>query len=230
MPSVDLGRHRIEYSVVRGGGGRYTYFRFRPDKTLEVIIPRGKAIDVEKAIRDKGLWILRARERAAKTKAVLTNDYLMFGGSALKIVYTDGEVRTMTPNFANGEVLVPSGDARGIKELVRRWFLKESSAYVVGKVRELSPLLKVRPNRVDVREIGKWGYCTRSGRISFSWQLAALSERLREYVVVHELAHLLVFDHSKSFKSRVASVIPDFRERERELDSIIPYNRLGPLS
>ncbi len=105
--------------------------------------------------------------------------------------------------------------------------MRESSAYAVRKVSELSPKLGVRPSRVDVREMGKWGYCTREGRLSFSWQLAALPERLREYVVLHELTHLTEFNHSRSFRKKLASVCPDFRDRERELDRVVPYDRLA---
>ena len=86
----------------------------------------------------------------------------------------------------------------------------------------------VSSRRVDVREIGKWGYCTRGGRLSFSWQLIALPERLREYVVLHELTHLSHFDHSPAFKRKLAAYCPDFRDRERELNLVAPYNRLAP--
>ncbi|MDG6909827.1 MAG: M48 family metallopeptidase, partial [Nitrososphaerota archaeon] len=58
--------------------------------------------------------------------------------------------------------------------------------------------------------------------------LIALSERLREYVVLHELTHLLEFDHSARFRSRLARVCPDFRDREKELDLVAPYDRLAP--
>ena len=125
-----------------------------------------------------------------------------------------------------GYVYVGSVDRHEIRELVRRFFLRESSAYVVKRVRELAPLLGVRALRVDVREIGKWGYCTRDGRLSFSWQIAALAERLREYVVLHELTHLVEFNHSGAFRRRLKEVCQDFRDREKELGRIVPYERL----
>jgi predicted metal-dependent hydrolase len=77
-----------------------------------------------------------------------------------------------------------------------------------------------------VREVRKWGYCTRRGRLSFSWQLAALSDRLREYVVLHELTHLTEFNHSAAFRKRLQLFCPDFRDREKELDLVVPYDRL----
>jgi hypothetical protein len=123
-------------------------------------------------------------------------------------------------------VVVHTSDKKRIRELVRRWFLKESSAYVVKKVAELAARVGAKPSRVDVREIRKWGYCTREGRLSFSWQLIALPETLREYIVLHELTHLLEFNHSPAFKKRLEVVCPDFRRRERELNLVAPYDKM----
>ena len=226
LPFVNLGPHRIEYAVIKGRSRRYTYFRFRDDLTLEVVLPRGRAFDVEKAISERGAWLRRQYDRLSRTRYVLTQDSVMFGGEPLKVIY-EGPGQTLVPDFARRRLVVHTGDPRHLKELVRRWFLKESSAYAVRKVAELAPIVGARPSRVDVREIGKWGYCTREGRLSFSWQLIALPERLREYVVMHELTHLLEFNHSAAFKRKLAAVCPDFRTRERELDLVVPYHRLG---
>ena len=227
MPSLDLGPRRIEYSVVTGASRKYTYFRFRPDLTLEVVIPRGKRVDVEGVLRGKSTWLQSEYERMSRTRTVLAKDSVMFGGKVLKVIFMEGPEDTLVPDVDAGLVTVHTSERRIIRELVRRWFLKESSAYAVRKVSELAPRLGVRPSRVDVREMGKWGYCTREGRLSFSWQLAALPEQLREYVVLHELTHLVVFNHSAAFRRKLAAVCPDFRARERELDFIVPYDRLS---
>jgi predicted metal-dependent hydrolase len=225
LPFVDLGPRRIKYAVIKGTSRRYTYFRFRNDLTLEVVLPRDRAIDVEKAISERGTWLRRQYERLSKTKHVLTPGSIMYGGEPLKIVY-GGPGDALIPDLERQQVVVHTTDPRHLKELVRRWFLKESSAYVVRKAAELAPVVGAKPSRVDVREVGKWGYCTRGGRLSFSWQLIALPERLREYIVMHELTHLLEFNHSTAFKRKLATVCPDFRARERELDLIVPYQRL----
>ena len=225
MPFVDLGPRRIEYAVIKGTSRRYTFFRFRDDLTLEVVLPRDGAVDVEKAISERRAWLRRQYERLSQTRHVLTRVSIMYGGEPLKIVY-EGPGDVLFPDLERRQVVVHTSDPRHLKELVRRWFLKESSTYAVRKVAELAPIVGAKPSRVDVREIGKWGYCTREGRLSFSWQLVALPERLREYVVMHELTHILEFNHSTAFKKKLATVCPDFRARERELDLIVPYHRL----
>jgi predicted metal-dependent hydrolase len=227
LPHFEVGARRIEYTVVTGTSRRYTYFKFKPDLTLEVSVPRGMKVDVESLMKERASWINREYIKAGGSKRILSPDAVIFGGRSLRIIYAKGAQDHLEQGPDTGEVVVRTAERGRIKELVRRWFLKESSAYVVRKVREYSPLLGVRPNRVDVREISKWGYCTRTGRLSFSWQLIALPEALREYVVLHELTHLLEFNHSPAFRERLASVCPDFRQREKELDLFVPYDRLA---
>ena len=226
MPSFDLGARRIEYSVIKGTSRRYTYFRLKQDLTLEVVLPRGRNVDARQAILEKSAWLRREYDRLSRTRNILTEETVMYGGKHMKLVYSFGPEDKITPDEANGVAIVSTSDRRRLRELVRRWFLKESSAYAVRKVAELSPIVGARPSRVDVREISKWGYCTRKGRLSFSWQLVALPERLREYVVMHELTHLLEFNHSEAFRRKLAGVCPDFRAREKELDLILPYDKL----
>ncbi|QQG48200.1 MAG: DUF45 domain-containing protein [archaeon] len=223
MPSLDIGENRIDYAILRGAGRHYTYFKFRPDLTLEVVLPRGRRGDAESAIKRKLPWILAERRRLSRARRVLEEGSVMYGGLRMKIVQSNGPGMALSVDEASKEVRVTAEGPASVRELVRRWFLKESSAYVTRKVKELSPRLGVRPSKVDVREIGKWGYCTRTGRLSFSWQLIALPERLREYVVLHELSHLAEFNHSRAFKNKLLSVCPDYRERERELNDFIPY-------
>ena len=228
LPFLDLGSRRIEYSVVRGTSRRYTYFRFRHDLTLEVILPRGPSVDVGRVMRERAPWLEREYARISRTRRVLDRDMVMLDGEVLRAVFIDSREEKLVPDPSTGVVNVFTGDRRRWRELVRRWFLGASSSYAVRRAAELAPRVGARPARVDVREIARWGYCTRTGRLSFSWQLIALPERLREYVVLHELVHLLEFNHSAAFRKRLAAVCPDFRERERELDLVAPYDRLAP--
>ena len=223
MPALEIAGRRIEYTVLRGTSRRYTYFRFRPDLTLEVILPRGRLGDAGTAISQRREWILKKYEEMQKTRRILDDDRVMFDGKLLEIVYEEAlEKEEILPNPECGRVVVRASERARVRELVRRWFLRETSRYVMKKLADLAPTLPAAYKRADVREIKNWGYCTRTGRLSFSWQLIALPERLREYVVFHELTHLEEFNHSPAFKKRLARLCPDYRQREKELDYISP--------
>jgi predicted metal-dependent hydrolase len=221
VPVIQIGAHRIEYSVTTGTSRRYTYFRFRADRTLEIVLPRGRNVDLASAIRDRQTWIVKHYEQLSRSRRILDEDHVMFDGEQLKLIFEESqEKEELLHDPIRKEVTVRSSERSRIRELVRRWFLKETSRYVVAKLEGLSGTLDVKYSRADVRQMKNWGYCTRDGRLSFNWQLIALPERLREYIILHELAHLSEFNHSSAFKGRLAAFCPDYRQREKELDKI----------
>lgn len=223
MPFIELGGHRIEYLILKGTSRRYTYFRFRPDKRLEITVPRSGDINLSAAIESRREWILKHFLELSRSPRILDRDSVMFDGQVLSIVFEKSEeTEEFLPDRSKGEVVVRTSERTRVLELVRRWFLKETSRYIVRKLAEVSATTPVKYRRADVRQMRNWGYCTKDGRLSFSWQLIALPERLREYVVLHEVAHLSVFNHSRAFKRRLGELCPDFRERERELDRVLP--------
>lgn len=80
--------------------------------------------------------------------------------------------------------------------------------------------LGVEPGRVQFRAMTrKWGSCSSRGSITLNTALVYLPLPLIEYVVVHELAHMIVFDHSPAFWSLVGEHVPDYEARRRELES-----------
>jgi predicted metal-dependent hydrolase len=221
VPVIQIGTHRIEYSVTTGTSRRYTYFRFRADRTLEIVLPLGRRVDLASAIRNRQTWIVKHYEQMSQSRRILDEDHVMFDGEHLKLIFERSvEVEELLHDPIRMQVTVRSSERSRIRELVRRWFLKETSRYVVAKLEGLSRDLDVKYSRADVRQMKNWGYCTRDGRLSFNWQLIALPDRLREYVILHELAHLSEFNHSSAFKGRLAALCPDYRQRERELDRI----------
>jgi hypothetical protein len=62
-----------------------------------------------------------------------------------------------------------------------------------------------------------WGSCSRQGRLNFNYKLIHLPQLLADYVIVHELCHLAVFNHSKKFWMEVEKTIPDWKKRRQEL-------------
>lgn len=140
MPALEIGGKRIEYLVLRGTSRRYTYFRFRSDLTLEVVLPRGRLGDASRAITERREWILQKYEEMQRTKRILDDQRVMFDGKFLEISFEQGlEKEEILPDLERGIVVVRASDRSRVKELVRRWFLKETSRYVMKRLADLAP-------------------------------------------------------------------------------------------
>jgi len=71
---------------------------------------------------------------------------------------------------------------------------------------------------VSVRnQRSRWGSCSRHGTISLNWRLVQTPTFVRDYIILHELAHLKEMNHSKRFWREVARLCPDFGRAERWL-------------
>lgn len=85
-------------------------------------------------------------------------------------------------------------------------------------VRQWAARIGVRVSRIQVRDLrAKWASMSTAGNLTLSRELIALPRDLGEYVIVHELVHLLAPNHGKVFKSFMLAYLPDWEERERRL-------------
>lgn len=86
------------------------------------------------------------------------------------------------------------------------------------KMEEFNKVYNFKYNRISIKnQKTRWGSCSKSGNINFNYKIALLSDRLTDYIIVHELCHLGEFNHSKNFWNLVEKTIPDYEQRREEL-------------
>ncbi|MCC6613136.1 MAG: DUF45 domain-containing protein [Anaerolineae bacterium] len=95
-----------------------------------------------------------------------------------------------------------------------------SPAQLRAMVNTWAERVGVEPTRVSIREMfRKWGSCSRKGSISLNTALCRVPHELAEYVICHELVHLIEFNHGKGFKTLMDEHMPDWPAREKALDA-----------
>lgn len=91
---------------------------------------------------------------------------------------------------------------------------KEARAYFSEKTEYYSRIMGLKFSRITITGAKtRFGSCSSKGNISFSYRLMLYPEAAREYVVVHELAHLCEMNHSKNFYAVIEKILPDYKER-----------------
>lgn len=80
------------------------------------------------------------------------------------------------------------------------------------------PFYNFTIGKVSIRnQKSRWGSCSKSGNLSFSYRIALLPPEFADYVIVHELCHIGRFDHSKAFWALVAKAVPDWKELRKKM-------------
>ena len=116
-----------------------------------------------------------------------------------------------------------SGPARGPKHagrrsLLVRFFKREARRIITERVAHYAPLMNVRPAKVLIKaNRSNWGSCTPKNTLNFSYRLVMAPLEVVDYVVVHELAHLVVRGHSKAFWKVVAGYVGGVKEKRKWL-------------
>lgn len=95
---------------------------------------------------------------------------------------------------------------------------KSAKVYFEIKTREFAESMGLKYGRVTITSAKtRFGSCSSKGNICFSYRLMAYPEAAREYVIVHELCHLVEMNHSKKFYALVEHYLPDYKERKKLL-------------
>lgn len=98
------------------------------------------------------------------------------------------------------------------------WYIRNGRPWIRRRVNLLADRTGVSPISIDIRDLGyRWGSCGPKANLNFHWRTVCLPPRLIEYVIVHELVHLLEPHHGAEFWKRMERVIPDYAARKRWL-------------
>ena len=96
--------------------------------------------------------------------------------------------------------------------------LDRAKEIIPARVAYYSRIMNVTPTAVKIGGAKtRWGSCSGKNSLNFSWRLMLTNDDAIDYVVVHELAHILEHNHSKRFWAVVENVMPDYRERRKGL-------------
>ena len=127
------------------------------------------------------------------------------------------ELKKMSVRLIEGRFLVdtPVVDGAVIRGGLEAWYRFMGAEHINARLDYYQSLLDVSPNRVTIRnQKTRWGSCSSKGSLNFNWRLMMAPAEVIDYVVVHELCHLIHPNHSKNFWNQVSAILPDYRVRK----------------
>ena len=117
-----------------------------------------------------------------------------------------------------GRKLHVSGDLEHAPRRFHDWLLKEARSDLDARVQHHARYLGLRPRGITVRDqVSRWGSCSTTGMLSFSWRLVLAPPLILDYVAAHEVAHLAEMNHGARFWDLVRETMPRMDEAKRWL-------------
>ena len=236
--SVRFGATAIEYAVRRSE---------RRTKTVQITVD-GNGVQVaapatttdgelQAIVRKRAPWILSHASGElleAAPKRFISGETLPYLGRNVRMVFHSMEIRSPEVSFDHWRfcIAVPPGlDGDGRRERIRRaivqWYRGRAAERLPASVERWWPRLgSGELPRILIRDQRqRWGSCAPDGTLRFNWRAMMLPPTLIEYIVVHELVHRSVKNHSADFWGLLSGVMPDAHRRRRllrEAGKILP--------
>jgi len=221
-----VGIRRVGLRFVRHPRARRYVLRLCPDGSARVTIPRKGSFAegrrfanrnvqwLEKQLLRQASRLVTARDWAPGTEILFRGERVRLEASAesYELRFGDQIIRMRQPAICTVEL------ATNLRPVIEKHLWKLAASELPTRVAELANEHQFAVRRVSVRnQRSRWGSCSRHGTISLNWRLVQTPTFVRDYIILHELAHLKEMNHSKRFWREVARLCPDFGRAERWL-------------
>lgn len=223
---------RLRYSLQKTGRTKSLSLRVHLDGSIEVRAPQFvEPARVHQFVARKTDWILDKQQffvelrrkyppkemKNGETFSVLGRHYRLRleSISGLKKCYCKiyGQRLKVFVNGQLGESL-----KNVTAEALRAWYSDITAKKARSIIIRYAQTLSVQPGRLKIVEQAKrWASCSKAGDIRCNWRLSMMSMPVLEYIVVHELCHLKIHNHSERFWRVLKSILPDFEKRREWL-------------
>lgn len=216
--ALQVGSRAVPLLMVHHPRARRYLLRLRPDGTVRVTIPRRGTITAAMDFASRNIgWLAQQFQRlAAQPKSPVAwnlGTKILFRGEQVCIeAAARGAIR-----FGSEQVNIVEA-ANDLRPAIQQHLRQLATQELPPRVRELAAIHGVSVSRVSVRnQKSRWGSCSRRGNISLNWRLVQSPGHVRDYIILHELAHRRQMNHSEKFWQEVARLCPDYLVAERWL-------------
>lgn len=185
------------------------------DCSVVVHAPEGTDVEtIQRAVESKKLWLYEKRRHPQKYqeaphppgKEMVSGESILYLGRNyhIEIVDTDGYAIQFRNRF-----IVPRGRANSHREVFREWLKARAQDKILPRVESQAKALGVDYAEAKITDGRyRWGSCTPGGNLNFNWRLIKAPMFVIDYVIAHELAHLIEPNHTPRFWNIVRSHAP----------------------
>jgi len=195
---------------------------------VEVRVPKDTTEkNVLQFLEDKWDWVLKnSNEMKEKTGEQKSKNYdhgenFLYLGDAYPIhIFVNIEIEQDYVEFTE-EVLnihVKQHEDERIKQALKRFYYQQCKSLVEKRIQINQKNFKTKPRSIRISDNkSNWGSCDAKMQLTFNWKLAMAPLDVIDYVVVHEMCHMVHLNHDRSFWRLVGKILPDYEEMQNWL-------------
>ncbi len=216
----------IEYKITRSSR-KTIALKISPHGDFEVVAPKEASDeDIDKIINKKRFWLYKTIKKIkTKTpkqlkKEFISGELFWYLGKRYRLDITDNCTHRGL-RFQYNKFVLNSKDRHKAEGLFKEFYKQKAKEKLEDRVIKYAKQMGVEFKELKILQMKKrWGSCTSGGNIILNSHLIKAPMYVIDYVIVHELAHLIEYNHSKKFWSIVKTQISDFKECKSWLDRL----------
>jgi len=207
--------NELNYQIVRSPNRKTLTITVERDRTVIVHVPEGTPEqEVHRVVDEKRQWILAKLRHPQKYKErrhppgkeVVNGESAPYLGRDYRIEVTEtdsGEIE-----FSRHFLVPPARQAKR-REVLRDWYIGQAKMKILARAEQYAQELGVKVTSATIVDNRyRWGSCTVGDCVNFNWRLIKAPMFVIDYVIVHELAHLIEANHTSDFWSIVRAKTP----------------------
>ena len=220
-----LGTEEVDFILKRNRRSRRMYF-YIDDGGLRVSVPWSTPDSlIADELNKHSEWILQRMADWQKQQSPqiewLDGTTLMYLGETITLKL---QLSGISPLLTDRNLYLPiEGDQIATKASVEAWYRKQAQDWFQSRAEHYTQQLSTRFSKLKLSNAKtSWGNCGVDGVIRIMWRLIQAPRHLIDYVVAHEVSHLLQMNHSHKFWKTVEMIYPDYENARRELNTQYP--------
>lgn len=191
---------------------------------LVLIAPQKSSLEeITRIVHRKSKWIKRVKKSIEETRKFVPGNkfiegeiFFYLGIKYLLKFYNGDEIKCI-----NEFLLVPNHNSDVIKNQILEWYYSKAESIFIEYLNNYSKIMGVEYSNFRLSNAKtRWGACNRNARISLNWRLIMMPPNVIEYIVVHELSHILYPNHSKAFYEFVEKFCPNYKQQQKLLKDL----------
>ena len=223
--SVKYGTQTIEYKIQRKPKLKNCYISVDRDGVLVKANETTSLNDIEQFVIKKSAWILKNlrtyKAKALEAKIEIGSRLYYLGKSYYVEICKDADKKKIEVEFIHSKFIIktPSKYTQvALQQSIENFYKQKAIEKITPIAKRSAKTMNVSPQHISFRKAEKrWGSCSPTNRISFNYHLMKIPTSLIEYVVVHELSHIVHKNHSKEFWGVVGRYMSDYKIKEEKI-------------
>lgn len=225
MNIITLENYQLTYHVSYQKNRKTIQLKILTSTHLEIIAPnKFPNTSIEKILHKKCNWIIKQILHLSTAMANPINKSITHGATVLylgtphTLIFTNNHGSRPTIHLKGDQIiidipLINTAQTTSLAEsLLKQWYLDSARNILSAKTFLWAAEINVQPQRISIKEQKtRWGSCSSKGNLNYNWRILMAPLEVIDYLVIHELCHLRIPNHSAMFWQEVSKFSPNFK-------------------